>query len=171
LEPSKSWSYGSWIYNYLCNQCLSPLTLWVQIQLRRGVLDTTLWDKVCQWLTVSRLFSPYTPVSSTNKTQRHDITDILLKVELNTINLNPNSIWNVTNSLPYHEKMHQLYENNTMHIWYFFPNLLVLGNHLFWCFVWVQEKLDDTKKGIRGRNRRTDNTTTNKKNAKWRTMT
>ena len=26
-----SWSYGSWIYNYLCNQCLSPLTLWVLI--------------------------------------------------------------------------------------------------------------------------------------------
>jgi hypothetical protein len=22
--PSWSWSYGSWIYNYLCNQCLSP---------------------------------------------------------------------------------------------------------------------------------------------------
>jgi len=22
---SWSWSYGSWIYNYLCNQCLSPL--------------------------------------------------------------------------------------------------------------------------------------------------
>jgi len=20
-----SWSYGSWFYNYLCNQCLSPL--------------------------------------------------------------------------------------------------------------------------------------------------
>jgi hypothetical protein len=20
--PSWSWSYGSWIYNYLCNQCL-----------------------------------------------------------------------------------------------------------------------------------------------------
>jgi len=20
-----SWSYGSWIYNYLCNQCLSSL--------------------------------------------------------------------------------------------------------------------------------------------------
>ena len=27
---SWSWSYGSWIYNYLCNQCLSPLTLWVR---------------------------------------------------------------------------------------------------------------------------------------------
>jgi hypothetical protein len=23
--PSWSWSYGSWIYIYLCNQCLSPL--------------------------------------------------------------------------------------------------------------------------------------------------
>jgi len=20
-----SWSYGSWIYHYLCNQCISPL--------------------------------------------------------------------------------------------------------------------------------------------------
>jgi len=23
------WSYGSWIYNYLCNLCLSPIKLWV----------------------------------------------------------------------------------------------------------------------------------------------
>jgi len=23
--PLWSWSYGSWINNYLCNQCLSPL--------------------------------------------------------------------------------------------------------------------------------------------------
>jgi hypothetical protein len=23
-------SYGSWIYNYLCNQCLSSLQLWVR---------------------------------------------------------------------------------------------------------------------------------------------
>jgi hypothetical protein len=33
-------------------------------------------------------FSPGTPVSSTNKTDRHNITEILLKVALNTINLN-----------------------------------------------------------------------------------
>jgi hypothetical protein len=33
LGPSWSWSYGSWIYNYLCNQCLSSLTLWVWIVL------------------------------------------------------------------------------------------------------------------------------------------
>jgi hypothetical protein len=30
-------------------------------------------------------FSPCTPVSSTNKTDRHDITGILLKVTLSTI--------------------------------------------------------------------------------------
>jgi hypothetical protein len=33
LGPSWSWSYGSWIYDYLCNQCLSPLTLCVRIPL------------------------------------------------------------------------------------------------------------------------------------------
>jgi len=32
-------------------------------------------------------FSPDTPVSSTNKTDRHDIAEILLKVALNTITL------------------------------------------------------------------------------------
>jgi hypothetical protein len=85
LGPSWSWSYGSWIYNYLCNQCLSSLTLWVPTLLRWGVLDTTSCDKVCQWLETSRWFSPGTPVSSTNKTDRHNITEILLKVALNTI--------------------------------------------------------------------------------------
>jgi len=46
---SWSWSFSIWIYNYLCNQCLSPLTLGVGIPLKRGVLDNTLCDKVCQW--------------------------------------------------------------------------------------------------------------------------
>ena len=36
-----------------------------------------------------RWFSLGTPVSSTNKTNRHDITEILLKVALNTIYHNP----------------------------------------------------------------------------------
>jgi hypothetical protein len=30
LGPSWSWSYGCWIYNYLNNQCLLKLKLWVQ---------------------------------------------------------------------------------------------------------------------------------------------
>ena len=35
------------INSYRCNQSLSPLTLWVRIPLRRGVLDRMLCDKVC----------------------------------------------------------------------------------------------------------------------------
>jgi len=48
--------------------------------LRQGVLYTTLCDKVCQWLAAGWWFSPGTPVTSTNKTDGHDITEILLKV-------------------------------------------------------------------------------------------
>ena len=87
LGPSRFWSYGSWIYKFICNQCLSPLTLWVRIPHRRYVLDATLCDKVCQWLAVGRWFSPGTPVSSTNKTDHHNINEVLLKVALNTITL------------------------------------------------------------------------------------
>ena len=46
---------------------------------------TTLCDKVCQWLVAGRWFSPGPPVYSTNKTDRHDLTEILLKVALNII--------------------------------------------------------------------------------------
>jgi hypothetical protein len=85
--PSWPWSYCSCIYNYLCNQCLSPLMLWVRISIM--VRRTTLCDKVCQWLATGRWFSPGPPLSSiggsTNKTDRHDITEILLRVALNTI--------------------------------------------------------------------------------------
>jgi hypothetical protein len=45
------------------------------------VLDTTVWDKVCQSPAADLWFSPGTPVSSTNKI---DGRDILLKVVLNT---------------------------------------------------------------------------------------
>jgi hypothetical protein len=53
----------------------------------RGVLDTTLCDKVYQRLVTGRWFSLSTPVSSTNNTDHHDITEILLKVALNTVDL------------------------------------------------------------------------------------
>ena len=42
-------------------------------------------NKVCQWLVTGQWFSTGLPVSSTNKTDRHDITEIVLKVALNTI--------------------------------------------------------------------------------------
>jgi hypothetical protein len=53
------------------------------------VLDTTLCDKVWHWLATGRCFSPGPPVTSTNKTDCHDITEILLKVALNTITRMP----------------------------------------------------------------------------------
>ena len=62
--PSWPWSYGCWILNYLCNQCLSPLLLWVWISI--WARCTTLCDKVCQWLATGRWFSAGPPVSSTN---------------------------------------------------------------------------------------------------------
>ena len=65
--------YNLIIPNCLCNQYLSPL-MWVRISIRARCI--TLCDKVCQWLP---------PVSSTNKTDRHDIAEILLKVALKTI--------------------------------------------------------------------------------------
>jgi len=43
----------------------------VRTQILRGVLDTTLYNKVCQCLAADRWFSPDTTVSSTNKTNRH----------------------------------------------------------------------------------------------------
>jgi hypothetical protein len=39
----------------------------------------TLCDKICQWLATGWWFSPGTPVSSTNKTDRYDIAEILFK--------------------------------------------------------------------------------------------
>jgi hypothetical protein len=57
--------------------------LWVRLPLRASC--TTLCDKVCQWLATGLWVSLCPPVSSTNKTYRHDIAEILLKVALNTI--------------------------------------------------------------------------------------
>ena len=87
-----SWSYCSWIYNYLCNQCISPLKLWVWMPLRRGSIQRYVIKLVSYLRQV--WFSSGTPVSSTNKTDHHDITEILLKVALNTITLSPTLKWN-----------------------------------------------------------------------------
>jgi hypothetical protein len=45
--------------------------------LGQGVFDTTLCDKVCQLLAAGQWISP---VSSINKTDHQDITELLLKV-------------------------------------------------------------------------------------------
>ena len=88
-SKGSSWSHGSWIYNYLCNQCSSPLcSCEFKSRSWQGVLDTTLCDKVCQRFETDR----FSPNSSTNKTDRHDITKLLLKMAFSTINLNPYTI-------------------------------------------------------------------------------
>ena len=53
----------------------------------RGVLYTTLCDKVCQW------FSLGTPVSSTNKTGHHNVTETQLKVALSGIKHHVSTQW------------------------------------------------------------------------------
>jgi hypothetical protein len=78
----------SWIYNYRCNQCLSPLTLRARLLFRWGVLDTTSCEKVCQWLAAGQWFLQVLWFPPPLKlTGTHDITEILLKVALNTITL------------------------------------------------------------------------------------
>ena len=77
------------ILMYTIHQSLSSLTLWVRIPLKRGGLDIALCDNVWEWLAAGRWFSPCTPVSSANKTDRHDITEILLKAALNTTSICP----------------------------------------------------------------------------------
>ena len=75
---------------------------------RKGVQDTTLRDKVCQRLAAGLWFFRGTLISSTNKTDCHDITDILMKVVLNTISLKYHCI-NNKHSLISYELMHSYF--------------------------------------------------------------
>ena len=71
--------------SYLYNQSYHHWCCKFESQSGRGVQH---YVKVCQWLATGRWFSPGPPVSATNKTDCHDITEILLKVALNTIKQN-----------------------------------------------------------------------------------
>jgi hypothetical protein len=95
-------------------RCCAPLKLWVLIPLRRGVLYSKLCGKVCQLLASGRWFSPCTVVSSTNKTDRHDIAEILLKVALNT-------------------KIHPIRWWVDCVLWHVFPSLI--NGLVLWCLM------------------------------------
>jgi hypothetical protein len=60
-------------------------------------VSNTLLTLVCQWLAAGQWFSPGPPFSSTNKTDCHDITEILLKVALITMNLTLSKILTLYN--------------------------------------------------------------------------
>ena len=88
LKRGSGWlnELGSWItYN-----SYKPITntAWVRARLcklQKWVHSTgSASDKAYQLLAHDRWFSPGTPASSTTKTGRHDIAEILLKVSLNT---------------------------------------------------------------------------------------
>ena len=64
-------------------------------RLWRSVPDTTLCDKVCQWLAAGRWFSPGTRVSSTNKTYQ------------------PRYNWNFVESGVKHHNPNYLYRNKS----------------------------------------------------------
>jgi hypothetical protein len=63
------------------------------VNYKKGALDSqaAASDKICQLLAHGRWFFPGTPASSTTKTGRHDIAEILLKVALNTKNQSINT--------------------------------------------------------------------------------
>jgi hypothetical protein len=75
-----SWVVGS-------NSSYKPITNTVRVHAqlcklqKKGALAATS-DKVYQLLAQGRWFSPGTPASSTTKTSRNDIAEILLKVAL-----------------------------------------------------------------------------------------
>jgi hypothetical protein len=74
--------------DYLTTYAYKPITntAWVRAQLCKLQNGCTRLaaasDKVYQLLAHGRWFSPGTPASSTTKTGRHDIAEILLKVAL-----------------------------------------------------------------------------------------
>ena len=70
------------VVGFTTTYAIGALMMWVRIAIRARC--TTFCNTVCQWLASGWCFFPGPPVSSTNKTDRHGITEILLKVALNT---------------------------------------------------------------------------------------
>ena len=81
------WSYGSGIRATYVIGAYNQLNHEFESHLWRGVLGTKLWDKVCQRLPAGPWFFLVAPMLSTNETERHDITGILLTIVLSTITL------------------------------------------------------------------------------------
>jgi hypothetical protein len=82
----------SFPHNRLPNNSCKPITntAWVRVRFCKLQIGCTrreaASDKVYQLFAHGRWFTPGSSVSSTTKTGRHDIVEILLKAALNTIN-------------------------------------------------------------------------------------
>jgi hypothetical protein len=73
----------------LSEQFFSYITNYISMRWWRYLLSTIRPTSLVGWLVAGQWFSLGNLVSSTNKTGCHDITEILLKVLLNTIILTP----------------------------------------------------------------------------------
>ena len=105
---------------------LSPLMLWVWIPLGRGVLDTTLCDKVCQW---------FAKVDGFLQVLRFppSIAEILKKMVLNTVS---QIKWQNINCICFLKKIEQInyfvFDNhNFIIIWNIAKNKPPLNNFVF----------------------------------------
>jgi hypothetical protein len=84
--------YSNWymgrhrmVVGFTTNYAISAYHHWCCEFESRSGRDVQHYAIKCQWLATGRWFSSGPTVSSTNKTDRHDITEIWLKVALNTI--------------------------------------------------------------------------------------
>jgi hypothetical protein len=104
-----------------------------------SIMTKTICDTVCEWFAAGRWFSP---VSSTNKTDCQDITEILMKVALNwqqglpLVGLTRERLlwmWYVicVCIINYSHFNHNHYHNNHLTIWG-----LVLGLWVLWSWYW-----------------------------------
>ena len=73
--------------------CLINLKIKIDQCVMNSLTSIPSTTYVHQWIVTGRWFSPRTPLFTTNKTDRHDITEILLKVALNTITLSLSTTW------------------------------------------------------------------------------
>ena len=74
------------VYNYLCNQCLSPLKLWVRTSfMARCTRYNFMWKSLSVTCDRSVVFSGYSGFPHQVNWPPRYITEILLKVVLNTI--------------------------------------------------------------------------------------
>jgi hypothetical protein len=102
--PSWSWCNNSWIYNYLCNQCLSPPKLWIRTRWWRDVLNTTFYDSwqwfasgLCELLSQTVRVGIYS--TTTEKSRNRNLAKVVLAeaIEIKVSNIYNDllMVWNV----------------------------------------------------------------------------